>query len=407
MKLLKIFSILIAALVSIATLTTLWTHNGNKTTPVPGLSTPTPGLAYTSTPTETFSNTSTYNPGPTSNYTLTSTYTPASNPTPTSNYTLTSTCTPTSNLTSTSTANLTSNPTPTSDLPSLIVMLEDEKTLSMYSKLPDGKILLTSFSEKDWGTWNINGWYVITDNKIPSNRYYSLANGTSDWEYVFRVSKNPSGKYYFSGGNHENEILNSLKFYDADKETELFLKKEEKHHLSCLKIVEETYLTINNSPSEIYAKVVRSYLFSPSKITLDTTFDFISDIYMGTSYICMLPTNKLYGKHIKFMDSQNVYSTPEFGSTLTTDEFENFIGKEKSMSVKIWGDSNPSYSFLVGIKDEKSVDYFNNDLKVFFWDLNKQGNKLYFSKYSNDNFTLVKKGTRWENSVFWELIVEK
>jgi hypothetical protein len=107
------------------------------------------------------------------------------------------------------------------------------------------------------------------------------------------------------------------------------------------------------------------------------------------------------------MDSQNVYSTPEYGSTLTTGEFENYIGKEKTMSVKIWGDSNPSYSFLVGIKDEKSVDYFNNDLKVFFWDLNKQGNKLYFSKYSNENFTLVQKGTQWDNSVFWELVVEQ
>ncbi|MDQ2087390.1 hypothetical protein RBH29_13240 [Herbivorax sp. ANBcel31] len=288
----------------------------------------------------------------------------------------------------------------------MVVTMENDKTLGIYSKLPDDKMLLTKFTKKPWGTWNIGGWYIITDDKIPSKKHYSLADGSSDWEYVFRVSKNHSGGYEFSGGNHENEILKSLKFFKNGKETELFLQEGEKHYISNLKIVEETYLTTNNSPSEKYAQVVRTYSFSPSKITLDTNFDFISDIYMGTSYVCMMPTNKSFARHIKFLDSKNTYSTPEPGNTLTTSEFENYIGKEKTMSVKLWGDSNPSYSFLVGIGNKKMVDYFNNNLKVFLWDLNEKANKLYFSKYDNQDFTLVEKGTEWNNSSYWKLMVE-
>ncbi|TYQ12862.1 UNVERIFIED_CONTAM: hypothetical protein Cloal_3900 [Acetivibrio alkalicellulosi] len=288
----------------------------------------------------------------------------------------------------------------------LVVIKEDDNYFCIYSKLPNDKILMTKFTQKHWGTWNIHSWNIVNDNNIPAKKYYRVVGGGSDWEYVFRVAKNVNDRYVFSGGNHENEILKSLRFFDNDKNLELPLTTGEIYYLSNLKIVEETYLTINNSPSEKYAHVIRTYYISPSKINLHTTFNFIKDIYMGMSYVCMLPVNKSYGQHIKFLDSGNIYSTPKSGNTLSTPEFNNFIGKEKTMSVKIWGDLEPSYNFIVGIETEEMIDYFKNDHKVFFWDLNTNGNKLYFSKYNNEDYHLVKEGTTWHKSSYWSLVLD-
>lgn len=295
------------------------------------------------------------------------------------------------------------SPTPCND--KLTIVRENEKTLGIYSSIPGGKLLLTKFVKKDWGTWNIGGWYIVKDKKIPSTKHYLLVGGSSDWEYVFRVTNKINSTYEFSGGNHGNEILKDFKLFENDTNRELNLKVGEKIKISQLKIVEQTCLTINKKEASAYADVQRSYIISPSEISLSVNFNFISDVYMGASYICMLPSNKSYGRYIRFIDSGNVYETPSSGTTMSSTNFENFIGKEKTRSVEIWGDSNPSYIFEVGIENKEMCDDFNNELKVFYWDLNTQSNKLYFSKYDNEDYTLIKSGTQWSNLAYWKFKV--
>ena len=92
----------------------------------------------------------------------------------------------------------------------------------------------------------------------------------------------------------------------------------------------------------------------------------------------MIPMTKTYGRNIKFIDTGNVYKTPISGKTLSTDEFSNYIGKEKTLSVEMWGDNDPSYRCVVGIENEEMVDRFQNQLKVFYWDINTLQINLFF-----------------------------
>lgn len=286
----------------------------------------------------------------------------------------------------------------------LTVLKKDKKNIDVYFEMTNGKKSFIRFENKSNGTWNLRGWYLSRDNQIPSNKTTSLAGNTSDWEYVLRVTDKVNTEYQFSGGSHYNEKLQSIELFDNEKDTKFSLNIGQKVDVSKLKIIENTYLTMNNSTK--YAAVKRTYIISPSRIDLYTDFNFIKDVFVGTSYICMLPTNKTYGRNIKFIDTGSIYNTPAYGTTLTTNGFENFIGKEKTLSVEIWGDTNPSYKCTVGIQNEYMVDKFQNELKVFYWDFNKNSNKLYFSKYDSKDYTLISKGTKWSNHAFWEYRID-
>lgn len=280
------------------------------------------------------------------------------------------------------------------------VYKKSEKTIDIYFSMSDGKDSFIRFENKSNGTWNLRGWYLSRDNQIPSQKATLLAGSTSDWEYVLRVANKVNGSYQFSGGSHGNEILQSFKLLDNEKGMDFSLNIGQKVHVSNLKIIEDTYLTMSGSKK--YASVKRTYIISPSKIDLYTEYNFISDVYVGTSYVCMIPITKTYGRNIKIVDTGNVYRAPASGNTLSTDEFSNYIGKEKTLSVEMWGDHNPSYRCIVGIENEDMVDRFQNELKVFYWDINTTTNKLYFSKYDNEDYTLISKGTKWSNHAFWE-----
>jgi hypothetical protein len=188
--------------------------------------------------------------------------------------------------------------------------------------------------------------------------------------------------------------------------SEIDLDKGKLIRLEKIQIEEETDLYFNETSDSKYATVKRTYLISPNKITLKTNFEFTSDIFMGTSYVCMLPILKNYGKYALFRESGNVYTTPSEGETLSKDGFDNFLGKEASTTVEVWGDAKPSYKFITLIRDSKMVDNFRNELKTFYWDLNECGNKLYFSKFDNENAQKIKKGTRWENYCEWCIVIK-
>jgi len=268
----------------------------------------------------------------------------------------------------------------------------------------EGNTLLTKFSKKEWGTWNIDGWF-LTEGRIPAENTVLLAGADTDWEYVFRVSEKPDAVCEFSGGNHGKESLNDITFINPQNDSEIVLPVNKTVEVECLRIVEKTSLFFDDNCTKKYADVQRKYFFLPSKIVLETEFSFLSDVYMGTSYVCMFPVPKEYGRYAKFMDTGNIVTTPGPGTTATTNTFENFLGKEKTKSVQIWGDINPSYKFNVWIENEEMVDNFNNKLKVFYWDMNRVSNKLYFSKYDNEAYTKIHSGTKWYNKAGWEISI--
>jgi hypothetical protein len=289
------------------------------------------------------------------------------------------------------------------------VIKSSEKSFEVYIEQDDNTMQLITFNKKDWGTWNIGNWYSSKQKSFDINDYEQVAGGAgTDWEYVFRVGKDAANAYNFSGGNHGKEILNDIRFNFGNDEKELNeLKIGERMHEDSLTINESTSLTLDDGLKNKYANVTRIYTILPSKIMLDTHFEFTSDVYMETSYVCMFPIPKNRGKFIKFDDSGNVFETPALGETLTTGDFENFIGKEGTLSVQIWGETIPSYEFNVKIDNEDMVDNFDNKLKVFYWDLNQYSNKLYFSKFDSEDPKRIFTGTKWDNKAEWEFVVKK
>jgi len=277
----------------------------------------------------------------------------------------------------------------------LVLTKPDTDELHISNQLPDGRTLLTKFKKTPWGTWNIANWFS-------SDSYLA---GDSDWEYVFRVSESPDSGYYFSGGAHGRERLNNLKIFDGINNTPSNVEVGSHSIHKLIKIIEETSLTFDAEMTKEYARVQRIYLISPSKITLNTTITFTNKVFMGTSYVCMFPVSKEYGRYIKFNDTGTVIATPPTGKTLTNGGFENFLGREKTLSVNLWGDANPNYQFKIWIDNENMVDGFNNSLKTFYWDCNIFGNKLYFSKYDNDKPNVIEPGTVWYHVQGWELHV--
>lgn len=287
----------------------------------------------------------------------------------------------------------------------LMLYQPSDKELEIYTYISNNKKLITKFTKKEWGTWNIDGWFLSKDWSIPVEDKSLIAGGGSDWEYAFRVARGTNVPYVFSGGNHGREKLKSLKIVENLQETsEIRVDIGEVISVDSLSIMENTLLTFDDAFKNKYADVERVYTIYSSKLKLQTKFKFTSDVYMGTSYVCMFPTSKKRGRYIKFLESGNEYKTPKTGETLTTNEFDNYIGKEKTLAVKIYGESDFPYSFKVSIQNESMVEYFKNKYKVFYWDANEMGNKLYFSRYNNEDYKLIKAGTQWVHEQEWEIV---
>lgn len=284
----------------------------------------------------------------------------------------------------------------------VILIKNSDNRMSIYYKYKKNTLLYVEFAKKPWGVWNIQSWRRSGDGRIPTKRPIPMAGGGSDWEYVFRVADKKGNPYVFSGGNHGGERLKALYIFDGMGDKRILPLAGVKYRAENIKIVEHTDLYLGNLR---YASVKREYHIYPNKIQFNATIEFASDIYMGTSYVCMMPVLKDYSRHVQFGQSGNVYHTPGPGKTLTQGRLENYIGKEETLSVLVWGDANPGYKFRVSIAGREMTDNYRNRLKTFIWDVNEYGNKLYFSKFDSEDYNAVKKGTIWKHSQQWELLI--
>lgn len=278
-----------------------------------------------------------------------------------------------------------------------MTLTRTNNTLYTLSSTYLGKTLNLTFFNTSWGTWNIGSW---------SYAGATMAGGGTDWEYVNMIGE-VGGTQDWSGGNHGKETLKSITFTDGTTGKVIELSNGQSASIKNLTIVEETELYLGD-PNKPYANVVRKYSVAGNNITLEVEFEFIRDMEMGRSYTCMFPVDKDYGLYADFytIDGEKIHveSTPD---GVKPDFSGPHLGTSDSMRVVLYGDKQPSYKFEVEVFSlEDNCDYFSNSDKTFLWDMNSTHNKLYFSKFSSGEPTLMKAGTRTSTKASWTFTAE-
>lgn len=264
----------------------------------------------------------------------------------------------------------------------------------------DRKVALT-LDKRSWGTYILGSWTLAT-----AGGNVNLTGGSTDMEYVYRASDKSTGGYVWSGGNHGNETLVSLEFYDGD--TLLDLESGKEYEVDALTVIQKTHLHLGD-PNTYYAAVTRTYTITAEQIRLDCEYDHVRDVYLYLSYTCMMPIIKAYGTHADFYQNGKLVYQCETGETCENEyASDTFYEGYAADCVVLYGNKNPRYKVQVRIlTPETSTGNFENTRKTMFWDMNKTHNKLYFSKYNENEPTLVSAGTKYTTSCAWLLIDEE
>lgn len=262
-----------------------------------------------------------------------------------------------------------------------------ENTYTMSCEVYGGTLTL-NLGRTGWGTFNLGRWQLVDGNGTQT-----FVTGGTDWEYVYRVASSANGGWVWSGGNHANEKMRSLKLYDGKTGKEFSLAVGESASMDNLKIVEETTLywdpagddgKYNYGEEYRYCNAVRTYTIVGPQIRLAVDYDYLKDAYYDLSYTCMFPIEKKYGLYCAFLDGkEKLLSVFETYKTGKADYSGAYHGHEAAERCIMWGyDGRETYKFDVRVlTPETSCNSFNNKDKVFFWDMNTATNKLYFSKF--------------------------
>lgn len=270
---------------------------------------------------------------------------------------------------------------------SMTVARTAETTYSVTCQTYEGTLLLTFYQTK-WGTYNLGKWQ-LTDN---AGTHLFIA-GSTDWEYVYRVAKSASAGWVWSGGNHANEKMRSLHFYNGKTNAEISLAVGQSASVENLKIVEETTLywdpagddgKYNYAEENQYCNAVRTYTIVGPQIRLAVDYSYMKDAYYDISYTCMFPIQKQYGLYCAFLDGkENLLSVIETYKTGKADYSGAMHQGNAAERCIMWGyDGREKYKFDVRVlTPATSCNNFNNKMKTAFWDMNTGTNKLYFSKF--------------------------
>ncbi len=284
-------------------------------------------------------------------------------------------------------------------------MVFSKVTDSLYkveSTLSDGSKLTLTFSEKAWGTYNLGAWRLVT----PDNRTLSFVAGATDWEYVYRAGRDASG-WVWSGGNHGNENLVMLRFYDGQTNEEIILTAGESVELDTLSIVENTSLHWGDT-QDTYCDVKRTYTVAGPQIKLNVDYDYTQNCYFWLSYTCMFPISKKWGLYCDMIDADGkLIRTIETLKVGAADYSGNMNNGNSATRAIVYGYEDTQYKFDVRVNTvRESLDNLSNSFKTAFWDMNTTDNKLYFSKYDQNTPTLVNKGTKLSTECVWAIVIE-
>ncbi|MBE6683632.1 MAG: hypothetical protein E7595_05715 [Ruminococcaceae bacterium] len=304
--------------------------------------------------------------------------------------------------------------------PTTVKRTEDAK-YSFVSELDSGTMTIT-FKEMAWGTYNLWEWSL----KDKSGTNHVFLTGGTDLEYVYRTSKNAGGPMYFTGGNHGNEALVSLEFYNGETGEKIELAKGESINVNVLHIIEKTnllyfpdvnpadsigdYINKNQTytESDIFANVTRKYTITGPQVRLNVDYKYVMDVYHGVSYTCMFPIAKKYGLYADMIDKDgNLVKTVVTADVGKADYSGPMNSGNKATRAILYGKNFSQYQFDVHINTyEDSLESQKNSFLTAFWDMNTTQNKLYFSKC--DNSTLVKypKGKEVHTECVWRFLYD-
>ena len=263
-------------------------------------------------------------------------------------------------------------------------------------------ITLLEMNKKKWGTWCLGKYSVIK-----SGKEHVLNNGSTDWEYVMGESNG------FVGGNHGDESLVSIEFYDATSGKLLGTGDSNISQTVCngIKIIEKTLVHHQVGTNDEYSwthvpdgtpflSVVRTYYIDGSDIWLECSFDFLEDATLSIVYTAMYFFGKDYGK--------NVTLTLQDGSTL---EHELAYGSTsngiycEAVKADFYNSDYPEYHVEVTAHNPDDMLGFDDGIKTQIWDMSEGYAKLYFAKANINNTKLYKKGTHWQTLASWRFFV--
>lgn len=288
--------------------------------------------------------------------------------------------------------------------PTTIVKRDDNNyviTTDLY-----GGTYKRTFYKRSWGTWNIGSMSF----KPAEGSEIEFVSASTDWEYVFRAGKT-SGSISFCGGNHGNEKMIDITFYNGETGEGLNLDDKKPVTVDLLKIVENTEIYFHEQPDDVFAKVERIYYYAGKSIYNECNYEIVQNTYFSLSYTAMLPINKLYGSRIiyTFEDGTTREWTSETVESFRYNNFEGPFDKgNAALKVNIFGYKDPRYQFGVEVlSKEDSTDNFKNTSKTFYWDMSKGQNKLYFSRFPDSGSSLVKSGETWNTITKWSFNFDK
>lgn len=297
--------------------------------------------------------------------------------------------------------------------PTTVTKVSDSK-YSMSCETEVGKLTIT-LEERPWGCFNLWSWRLVDKQ----GKEHVFAAGSTDFEYV-HVPITPKGSNVWSGGNHGNEAFISLALYNAENGERIELKNGESVTVNSLHIIENTKLLwfpddngdsigdYNNknmayTDDDVYGEMVRKYTFTGPQIKLNVDYKYVKDVKHNRSYTCMFPLSKKYGLWCEMYNNEgklvNSIQTLKHGAA-------DYSGKHYSKNVAtravLYGYEDPRYQFDVRVTTfEDSLASGEGDYLTSYWDMNTNTNKLYFTKWTNNETRLLKAGTEVHTESFW------
>ncbi len=280
----------------------------------------------------------------------------------------------------------------------------------------DAGTLTSTFEEKSWGMFNLGSWTLV-DN---SGKTHTFLAASTDWEYVYRTQKTATSKYVWSGGNHGNEVLVSLKFYNGDTGAEINLSNGQSITVNKLHIIEKSKLlfkddtdgdgygyknkTDSYSASDVYANATRKYTITGPQIKLNVDYEYIKDTYHQLSYTCMFPINKAYGNYCDLYNQSGGKIKTVNTATIAQGQFDRPNSATRAV---IYGTTDARYKFDVHVNTfVDSLDSLKNSYKTMYWNMNASSNKIYFSKYQDGSATKIASGTQFHTECVWKFFFD-
>jgi len=274
-----------------------------------------------------------------------------------------------------------------------------DSAYTFTSYIFDDQKTTLGFNQKSWGTFILGSWTLATENGR-----VDFTGGSTDMEYVYRAGKDSSG-WVWSGGNHGNESLVSLEFYNGDE----LINFDETKSVECDAVTVIQKTTLNwGDVGTYYAEVTRKYTITAEQILLDCDYNYVLDCYHWMSYTCMFPICKEYGLYADFYSGTELLGSCETSKIGKSDYSGPFYKGYAADRVVMRGYVDDKYKVEATIRTvDTSANNFNNASKTMYWDMNTSQNKLYFTKYNENTPTLVKAGTQFTTSCSWLLIKDE